>query len=50
MAVIKKLLPFIVLAATAALLLVVSPITLAQNETETRYVVNMTGVASLALS
>jgi len=44
MAVIKKLLPFIVLAATAALLLVVSPITLAQNETETRYVVNMTGV------
>jgi hypothetical protein len=46
---VKKVMLFIVLAAMAALLLVVSPIALAQNATETRYVVNMTGVGESRL-
>lgn len=49
MAIVKKVMPLVVLAAMAAALAIVSPIALAQDATETRYVVNMTGVESSRL-
>ena len=44
MAKVKRLLPIVILACTTLVLFVVAPLALAQDETETRYVVNMTGV------